>query len=50
MDFEIILQECSLGDPPPKLPKWFRSAKKMATRGKNLKNLKTSSPKPADGV
>ena len=27
MDFEIILQECSLGDPLPKLPKWFRSAK-----------------------
>ena len=27
MDFEINLQECSLGDPLPKLPKWFRSAK-----------------------
>ena len=27
MDFEIILQECSLGDPLPKLPKRFRSAK-----------------------
>ena len=26
MDFEIILQEYSLGDPLPKLPKWFRSA------------------------
>ena len=27
MDFKIILQECSLGDPLPKLPKWFCSAK-----------------------
>ena len=27
MDFEIILLEYSLGDPLPKLPKWFRSAK-----------------------
>ena len=27
MDFEIILQDCSLGDPLPKLPKWFSSAK-----------------------
>ena len=27
MDFEIILQECSLSDPLPKLPKWFCSAK-----------------------
>ena len=26
MDFEIISQECSLGDPIPKLPKWFCSA------------------------
>ena len=34
MDFEIILQECSLGDPLPKLPKWFRSAKEMADRAK----------------
>ena len=25
MDFEIILQECSLSDPLPKLLKWFRS-------------------------
>ena len=24
MDFEIILQECFLGDPLPKLLKWFR--------------------------
>ena len=27
MYFEIVLQECSLGEPLPKLPKWFRSAK-----------------------
>ena len=27
MDFEIILQECFLGDLLPKLPKWFRFAK-----------------------
>ena len=26
MDFEIILQECSLSDPLPKLQKWFCSA------------------------
>ena len=39
-DFEIILQECSLGDPLPKLPKWFSPLNKMAARGKNRKTLK----------
>ena len=51
MDFEIILQECSLGDSLPKLPKWFctaeqnghRSARmnKMAARAKNRKTFKS---------
>ena len=34
MDFEIILQECSLSDPLPKFLKWFRLAE-MAARAKN---------------
>ena len=29
VDFEIILQACSLGDPLPKLPKWFCYAKEI---------------------
>ena len=46
MDFEIILQECSLSDPLPKLLKWIRSAKqkKMATRAKNRKTFKRHLP------
>ena len=39
MDFEIILQECSLGDPLPKLPKGSAPQNKMATRAKNRKTL-----------
>ena len=43
-DSKIILQECSLDDPLPKLLKWFCSAEqngrqnKMAARAKNRKN------------
>ena len=41
MDFEIIIQECSLGDSPPKLLKPFRSVEKqMATRAINRKKYK----------
>ena len=32
MDFEIILQECSLSDPLPKLHKWFRSAEQNGSK------------------
>ena len=32
MDFEIIIQECFLGDPLPKLLKEFRYMTKMAAR------------------
>ena len=40
MDFEIILQECSLGDPLPKLPNGSAPLNKMAARTKNRKTLK----------
>ena len=36
-DFEIILQEGSMGDPPPKL---LKPLNKMATRAKNRKTFK----------
>ena len=40
IDFEVILQEGSLGDPLPKLLKPFRSVEKMAARAKNRKTFK----------
>ena len=40
MEFEIILQECSLGDPLPKLPNGFAPLNKMATGAKNRITLK----------
>ena len=43
MDFEIIIQKCSLGDPLPKLLKEFRYVKKMAARAINRKKLLTTS-------
>ena len=49
MDFEIIIQECFLGDPLPKLLKQFRYAEKMAARAINRnKLLTTSSAKSVD--
>ena len=39
-DFEIILQEGSLGDPLPKLLKAFRSVEQLAARAKNRKTFK----------
>ena len=49
MDFEIIIQECFLDDPLPKLLKWFRYIEKMATRAINRnKLLTTSSAKSVD--
>ena len=39
MDFEIIIHECTLGDPLPKLLKPFR-LNKMAARAKKRKNFK----------
>ena len=36
IDFEIIIQECSLGDPLPKLLKLFCSVEKMAARAINM--------------
>ena len=35
MDFEIIIQECFLGDPVQKLLKEFRCVEKMAARAIN---------------
>ena len=37
MDFEIILQECFLSDPLPKLLKWCRSAKQNGIQSKKKK-------------
>ena len=49
MDFEIIIQECFLGDPLPKLFKRFRYVEKMAARAINRnKLLTTSSAKSVD--
>ena len=33
MDFEIIIQECSLGDPLPKLLKEFRYVEQNGRQG-----------------
>ena len=49
MDFEIILQECFLSDPLPKLLKWCRFAKQNGIQNKEKKkkkkeNLQTTSP------
>ena len=47
MDFEIIIQECSLDDPPPKL---LKPMNKMAARDINRKKLyMLSSPEPVVG-
>ena len=43
MDFEIIIQECFMGDPLPKLLKEFRSLNKMAARAINRNMLLTTS-------
>ena len=40
IDFEIISQECSLDDCPPKLLKSFRSVEQDAARAKNRKTFK----------
>ena len=49
MDFEIIIQECFLGDPLPKLLKQFCYMNKMAARAINRnKLLTTSSAKSVD--
>ena len=41
-----MLQECSLGEPLPKLPKGSGPLNKIAARAKNRKNLKPSAPRP----
>ena len=43
MDFEIIIQECFLGDPLPKLLKRFEYVEKMAARAINRNMLLTTS-------
>ena len=48
MDFEIIVQECFLGDPLPKLLKQFPMLKKMAARAINRNKLLTTSAKSVD--
>ena len=49
MDFEMIIQECFLGDPLPKLLKRSRYVNKMATTAINRnKLLTTSSAKSVD--
>ena len=49
IDFEIIVQECFLGDPQPKLQKGSATWNKMAARAINRnKILMTSSAKSVD--
>ena len=43
MDFEIIIQECFLGDSLPKLLKRFSYVEKMAARAINRNKLLTTS-------
>ena len=43
MDFEIIIQECFLGDPLPKLLKEFRYVKQNGRQGINRNKLLTTS-------
>ena len=43
MDFEIIIQECFLGDPLPKLLKRFHSVKQNGRQGINRNKLLTTS-------
>ena len=43
MDFEIIIQKCSLGDLLPKLIKESATLNKMATRAINRNKLLTTS-------
>ena len=44
MDFEIIIQECFLGDPLPKVFKWFRYVEQDGRRAINRNKLLTTSP------
>ena len=37
MDCEIIIEECFLGDPLPKLLKWFRYIEQNGRQGYKLK-------------
>ena len=49
MDFEIIIQECFLGDPLPKLLKRFRYVEQNGHQGINRNELlMTSSAKSVD--
>ena len=43
IDFEIIIQECFMGDPLPKLLKRFATLNKMAARAINRNMLLTTS-------
>ena len=43
MDFEIIIQECFLGDPLPKLLKRFRSVEQNGRKAINRNKLLTTS-------
>ena len=49
MDFEIIIQECYLGDPLPKLLNDSATLNKMAARAINRNKLLTTSAKSVDG-
>ena len=42
MDFEIIIQECFLGDPVPKLLKRFRYVEQNGRRAINRNKLLTT--------
>ena len=48
MDFEIIIQECFLGDPLPKLLKRTAPLNKMAARAINRNKLLMTSAKSVD--
>ena len=45
MGLEIILQECFLSDPLPKLKKWCRSAKQNGIKSKKKKKKKKKKQK-----
>ena len=40
MDFKVILQECFLSDPLPKLLKWCHTAKQNGIQNKKKKKKK----------
>ena len=48
MDFEIIVQECFLGDPLPKLLKQFRYVEQNRGQAINRNKLLTTSAKAVD--